>query len=303
MLTSSTPRAIDRTIDLNVNGARQRIRLCAERKERPPLLVVQGGPGLPLLHEVAKFQQRLDLERDFLVGYWEQRGCGDAPRHDAERVTCQQQVADLCTVLQWFAQQTAQRVILLGISLGGTFALQAVEGTLDRVKAVVAVSPDSHTSLSDAAADAFLRSHGRNPPAPPPYVKPSMIQRRARLLADLGTIEHGQTFAALFREMVFGLFRTYGAAGAIRTLRNMNVIQRRMLPELASLDLFANPPRVAVPVHYVFGGQDALNPRAIVDHLPAVIAAPGTTVTVVPESGHMVHFDRPDVVRSIAVKA
>lgn len=128
-----------------------------------------------------------------------------------------------------------------------------------------------------------------------------MLQRRARLLIDLGTIERGKTFAALFREMVFGLFRTYGPVGAIRALRNMNVIQRRLLPEIASLDLFANPPRVPVPVHYVFGGRDALNPRAIVDRLPAVIAAPGTTVTVVPEGGHMVHFDRPDIVRSIAV--
>ena len=45
--------AIDRTIDLDVNGSRQRIRLCAEREGRPPLLVVQGGPGLPLLNEVS----------------------------------------------------------------------------------------------------------------------------------------------------------------------------------------------------------------------------------------------------------
>jgi len=54
----------------------------------------------------------------------------------------------------------------------------------------------------------------------------------------------------------------------------MNRIQRRMLAPLASLDLLANPPKVLVPVHYIFGGRDALNPPAIVDRLPAVIAAP-----------------------------
>jgi hypothetical protein len=67
MATTTRP-AIDRTIDLDVNGSRQRIRLCTESDGRPPLLVVQGAPGLPLLNEVRKYRRLLDLERDFLVG-------------------------------------------------------------------------------------------------------------------------------------------------------------------------------------------------------------------------------------------
>jgi len=34
-----------------------------------------------------------------------------------------------------------------------------------------------------------------------------------------------------------------------------------------------------------------------------VIAGPGCTVRLVPDAGHMVHVDQPDVVRSIAVSA
>src|SRR5262249_32418262 len=59
------------------------------------LLIVQHGPGFPLLHEVKKFRRRLDLERDYLVVYWEQRGCGDAPADEARRVALAQQVDDL----------------------------------------------------------------------------------------------------------------------------------------------------------------------------------------------------------------
>ncbi len=75
------------------------------------------------------------------------------------------------------------------------------------------------------------------------------------------------------------------------------------MPQVNSLDLLASPPRVAVPVHYVYGERDALNPPALVCGVPAAIAAPGTTVTVVPDGGHMVHFDHPDVVRSILMGA
>jgi pimeloyl-ACP methyl ester carboxylesterase len=313
-MATTARHAIDRAIDLDVNGSRQRIRLCAERARRPPLLVVQAGPGLPLLNEVRKYQRLLDFERDFLVGYWEQRGCGDASLRETDNVSMQQQVADLRTVVRWFFEETNERVIVLAISIGGTYALLAVEHELEHVKAVVAVSPDSHTAIGDAAADAFIRTHGvesarrglrkRAVALPkPPYTDLSAFQQRARVLADLGAIEHGRTFVALLGETLLSVLRTYGPAGAIRTLRNMTRIQRRMVPQINALDLFASPPRVAVPVHYVFGENDALNPPAIVQRFPAAIAAPGTTVTIVPNGGHFVHFDHPQAVRSIVANA
>ena len=309
-----TRYAIDRMVALDVNGSRQRIRLCAKSDGRPPLLVVQAGPGLPLLNEVRKYRRLLDLERDFLVGYWEQRGCGDAPLGETAGVTIQQQVADVRTVVRWFFEQTNQRVILLGISMGGTFALRAAEHETEHVKAIVAVSPDSHTATGDAAADAFIRSQGvkharrgtrtRALALPkPPYTDMSGFQQRARLLSDLGAIEHGRTFAGLVGETLLSVLRTYGPAGAFRTLRNMSRIQRELMPPINALDLFAGPPRLAVPVHYVFGTNDALNPPALVNRLPAAIGAPGTTVTVVPDGGHFVHFDHPQAVRSVVANA
>jgi pimeloyl-ACP methyl ester carboxylesterase len=57
---------------------------------------------------------------------------------------------------------------------------------------------------------------------------------------------------------------------------------------------------VTVPVHYVFGEQDVLAPVSVVHGLPAAIATPASTVRRVPNAGHMVHFDRPDIIRSIA---
>jgi pimeloyl-ACP methyl ester carboxylesterase len=53
----------------------------------------------------------------------------------------------------------------------------------------------------------------------------------------------------------------------------------------------------------VFGERDALLPAAVVKDLPSAIIAPACTVRVVPNAGHMVHFDHPDIVRSIAVNA
>jgi pimeloyl-ACP methyl ester carboxylesterase len=67
--------------------------------------------------------------------------------------------------------------------------------------------------------------------------------------------------------------------------------------------LLTHRPQLAVPVHFVFGGQDALTAAFMDDELPEAIGASGTTAVRVPDAGHLVHFDRPDVVRSITEKA
>jgi len=308
----ATPLVIDRTITLDVNGSTQHVRICAAREGLRPLLIVQGGPALPLLHEVARLQRLLRLEEDFLVAYWDQRGCGDAAKKDANSVTWRQQIDDLRTVLTWFHGETKQPVTLLGISIGGTLALRAAEHEPDRVKAILAVSPDLQTTRSDEAASNFLQEQARRVGGrlsgrvaklePPPYVETTAFQARARLLADLGTIEFGKTFGAMVRELLINMVRAYGVVGAVKALRNMTLVLGRLLPEIVSLNLFAEPSRVAVPVHCMFGEQDALTPATMVEQLPAAISAPAHSVVRVSNAGHMAHFDRPDVVRSMASK-
>jgi pimeloyl-ACP methyl ester carboxylesterase len=313
-MTTKAPLAIDKTSTLDINGSRQRIRLCAARAGLPPLLIVQGGPGLPLLHEVARFQRLLNLEEHFLVGYWEQRGCGNAPQSDAQSVSLAKQVDDLRTVLRWLHADAGQRVLMLGISWGATIALHAVAHESQRVTSVVGISPDLQTADNDAAAQAFLEEVAlRASSRPlrrrvmklgaPPYLDLAEFQRRARLLMDLGTIERQKRFSGLLLELLFDVIRTYGIIGGVRALRNMNTVQRTLLPEIAALDFFAHPPRVTVPVHYVFGEQDALTRVSAATNMPAALAPPNSTVHRVPDAGHMVHFDQPHVVRSILVTA
>jgi pimeloyl-ACP methyl ester carboxylesterase len=226
-MTTRALLAIDQTITLGIDGSRQSIRLCSARTGLPPVLIVQGGPGLPLLHEVAKFQRLLNLEDDFLVAYWEQRGCGNASQNDAQSVSLSKQVDDLRTVLRWLHTETQQGVLMFGISWGATIVLQAVEHESDRVTSVVGISPDLQTTRSDAGAYAFLQEQslradrrriGRRVMTlgRPPYLDLAEFQRRARLLADLGTVERGKSFSGLLLELLFGLIRTYGVVGGVR---------------------------------------------------------------------------------------
>ena len=190
--------AINITTKLAINDATQQIRMCAERFGLPLILIVQAGPGLPLLHEVTKFQRRLNLEKNFTVCYWDQRGCGIALRHDATNVSLPQQVDDLRAILRWLNNETKQTIIVFGISLGATIALQTAENEPDIVKAIIAISPDANIARSDAAAASFLKeqsaiaSNGRLGAklmklGELPYINSATFQLRASMLADIAT--------------------------------------------------------------------------------------------------------------------
>ena len=118
------------------------------------------------------------------------------------------------------------------------------------MKAVIANSPDLRTHDADTAVDAFLQRQVRRAGTgrlrrtlaklgPPPYLEPHTFRRRAILLTDLGTIERDTTFNAALREMLIAMVRSYGVIGIVRALRNMNIIQRRMLADMAPLDLLS----------------------------------------------------------------
>ena len=304
---------LDTTVMLEINGTKQRVRLCGSRAGLPPVLIVQAGPGFPLLNDAAKFQKLLRLEENFSVAYWDQRGCGQAALEDAQSVSLETQVNDLCAVVRWLAEKTGQQIVVLGISLGATMALRAITREASGIKALVAVSIDADTSTSDIAAFAFLQEVSTQADkrkiarlvkklGAPPYTAPTPFQLRARLLTDLGGIEYGKHFTELLRGLLLSLIRTYGLFGAVAALRNMNAIQRKLLPELAGLNLFTNWPRPAIPVHYIFGNSDPLVPQSLVQNLSSVIA-PGDTVVALPNAGHMVHFDEPAIVRSVIVQA
>jgi pimeloyl-ACP methyl ester carboxylesterase len=104
------------------------------------------------------------------------------------------------------------------------------------------------------------------------------------------------------RELLSSLVRAYGWLGAIKALRNMNSIQRKMLPELAMLNLFEHWPQRTVPDHHVFGENDPLVPASLVRQISSTVTH-DDTITSLHNAGHMVHFDEPAEVRSIIAQA
>ena len=61
---------------INVNNSEQWILVRGKNPDAPLILPVQAGPGLPMIPEANALEKLLHLENNYVVAYWDQRGCG-----------------------------------------------------------------------------------------------------------------------------------------------------------------------------------------------------------------------------------
>jgi pimeloyl-ACP methyl ester carboxylesterase len=277
----------------------------------PPLLVVQAGPGLPVLQERRRFRRLLALEDHFSVFYWDRTGTGlHAPPRAG--LTFETHLDETVELLGRLSEASRRKVTVLGISIGGTLGLLARQRLPDAVARVVAISPDLDTAAADRHVYDRILAAAREPRwrslagkasrlQRPPCTDPAQFQLRATLAGELGSVEARATYGAQLRRTVLGIACTYGPHRLPRVLSNLNASMRALLPDFSRVDLISRWPRSPVPVNLIFGDADLFSPPAVIDRARALLG-PGDTLQVVPGAGHMAHFDAPAAVRSVVLR-
>src|SRR6185312_14095391 len=67
---------IDTLEGVQLGGITHRIRVRGADASNPVLLLMQQGPGLPIINDARRLERLLGLEKAFTVIYWDQRGTG-----------------------------------------------------------------------------------------------------------------------------------------------------------------------------------------------------------------------------------
>jgi pimeloyl-ACP methyl ester carboxylesterase len=276
----------------------------------PPLLVIQAGPGFPLLNERRRYRKLLALEDHFSVFYWDRSGTG---LHSTPpgRISLDAHLDDTVALLKFLARTSGRKVTMLGISIGGTLALLARKRVPEAVERVVAISPDLDTAAADRNAQERILAAVRDPRwqrlaskaarlQPPPCLDPAQFKLRAELLVHLGSVEATSSYTTQVLRIAFSIARTYGPHRLPRVLANMDASTRTLLPELSRVDLLSHWPRSPVPADLVFGDADFLSPPEMIERARPLLG-PRDTLRIIPGAAHMAHFDAPAVVRSVVL--
>ena len=314
MTVAGAKMAIDSLESVQAGDTRQWIRIRGADESNPALLLIQQGPGLPMINEARRFRHVLGLEQYFTVVYWDQRGCGRSLRGSGKTagISLERMVADTVSLLGFLRDRFAGKTYVAGFSFGATLAAFAAAQRPDLVETLVATGMDiDGASAANSAYEFALRTAQQRGNrratrqleaiGPPPHLTSKQFGTRVRWATNFGGVTTGETYASLARELVSSLLRSsdYSARDIIRTVRGITATQAALLPDLASMDLTRSLPRIDVPVVMVQGRHDEVAPGESAQQYAGSLQAPGKQLIWFETSAHTPHLEEPAKFRDL----
>ena len=308
---------IDTLERVQLGGITQWIRVRGADASNPVLLLMQQGPGLPIINDARRLEHLLGLEKAFTVIYWDQRGTGlSSPslRRNSNRfeISVTRMVDDTVTLLELLRDRFGGKTFVAGFSFGATFAAYAAVQRPELVAALVAAGMDidipaaennTYAFAVDAARQRGNRRAIRQLEAigPPPHPTVKQFTTRARWAANFGGVAANANFSSLLREFVVSLVRSpdYSAADIIRTLRGISASQAALLPQLATTDLVRTMPRLDVPLVMAQGRLDQVAPGEAAQRFHDALTAPSKQLVWFESSAHTPHLEEPAKFRDL----
>jgi len=302
---------IDTLEPVQLGGVKQWIRTRGTSTDNPVLLLMQQGPGVPIINEARAWEQRLGLEKDFTVVYWDQRGTGLSALPLGKRaarfeITPELMVADTVTLLELLRDRYGRKVYIAGFSFGATYAVRAAALRPDLVAGILATGMDIDIPFAEqhmygwALAEARKRGNKRatgqlEKIGPPPHLETKKFITRSRWITNFGGVTAGITWNSQARTLVTSLLRSpdYSPAAALRTIRGVTASQAALVPLLASTDLVRTLPALEVPIIFAQGRLDQVTPAAPAQKYYDTLVAPSKQLVWFDHSAHTPQYDEP----------
>jgi pimeloyl-ACP methyl ester carboxylesterase len=311
---------IDTLEAIQLGGITQWIRIRGADASNPALLLMQQGPGLPIINESRRLERLLGLEEAFTVIYWDQRGTGlSSPslRKNSNQfeISVARMVDDTVTLLELLRDRFGGKTFVTGFSFGATFAAYAAVRRPELVAALVAAAMDIDMPAAENNAYAFAldaaRRHGNRRAirqleaiGQPPHTTVKQFTTRARWATNFGGVATNANYNSILRTLLVTLIRSpdYSAADVIRTVRGISASLAALLPQLASTDLVRAIPRLDVPIVLAQGRLDQVAPGEAAQRFHDALTAPSKQLVWFEKSAHTPHLEEPAKFRDLLMK-
>jgi pimeloyl-ACP methyl ester carboxylesterase len=311
---------IDSLEGIQLGGITQWIRVRGADVSNPVLLLMQQGPGLPMINEARRLERLLGLEEAFTVVYWDQRGTGlssPSVRKNANRfdISVERMIDDTVTLLELLRDRFGGKTFVTGFSFGATFAAYAAARRPELVAALVAAAMDIDMPAAESNAFVFAldaaRRHGNRRAirqleaiGQPPHTTVQQFRTRARWVANFGGVATNASYNSIPRTLLLTLIGSpdYSAADVIRTFRGISASQAALLAQLAHTDLVRAIPRLDVPIVMAQGRLDQVAPGEAAQRFHDALFAPSKQLVWFERSAHTPHLEEPVKFRDLLMK-
>ena len=268
------PHAITDLTAIEIGGMDQWVMIRGDDRSNPVLLWLHGGPGAAQMPVHRAFNK--ELEKDFVVVHWDQRGAGKSNHSgfSEESMTLDRFIEDVHEMTKYLKQRFArEKIFLLGHSWGTQLAILTVQRYPDHYHAFISVAQVVHPQraeeisyewLSKQVEERGARSEKREfeELGPPHYEEHDRYVTFAKMKDNFGgSMDIGMGRLAWIS---FGASE-YTMGDYVKWLRGANRGSGPMWEELRDFDLFRDVSSIGIPVWFIVGENDYNTPAELVE--------------------------------------
>lgn len=294
---------------ITINNSEQWLLVRGQKNNSPLILQVQAGPGLPHICYANAMEKNIGWEEDFIVTYWDQRGCGKSYdknlNHDSINL---QQIVDDIIACGHFLLKTyhKQKIILIGYSIGATAALMAATKEKNMFSQVFVTGTDIFLTEANKIALNFIYNKAKNNSnykdqkiieqlMDVPIINAKLFEKRAQIISKYGGIATHKNYTQLFIDAIYNMItsKEYSLKDIFGTVKGMTLVQNVLLPKIDSLNLFQERIDPEISIHFIHGVKDIIAPLSIIKKYFDELNNPKYTLTIFENSAHMPQLEEP----------
>ena len=302
---------------VNIGGVEQCIIMRGVDVENPVLLYIHGGPGIPDTPMVIKYNS--DLESDFVVVNWDQRGTGKSysKKIPTETINVEQFISDAHELVQYLKNKfDTDKIYIVGHSWGSVMGMYLIDRYPEDFYAYVGIGQVVNIDQNEIISYEFTlrvaeetqnkkalkELHKIGPPVKGLYKNfydDLMIQRK--WLLKFGGALHGQTsYLGFFKDYIFS--KEYKISEALNVLKGSKHSVKIMWKNIAEIDFFTEIDTVDVPVYFFVGRHDWNTPFELAEKYYNILEAPQKELIWFESSAHSPCYEEPEKFNRLMVE-
>ncbi|WP_026568457.1 alpha/beta fold hydrolase [Bacillus sp. UNC41MFS5] len=297
------PNSISSLESMNIGGVDQWVLLRGHDHRKPIILWIHGGPGGAQIGFIRQYCS--DLEKDFLIVNYDQRGSGlsfskNIPK---DSMTITHMVEDLLEVVDTLCSRFNQeKVYLLGHSWGTILSYLAITRKPERFHGYFAVSQVVNLKENERISYEYTLQKAKesgNEKAfaqleklgAPPWKNLNADRIHNKWLQEFGggIVHTGNFVGTMLQSILKG--PEYRLLDLIRWVRGQMYSMNVFKDELANLDLFQANNHIQVPIVFCCGRHDFTAPSEIAEVFYNQLQAPSKKWMWFEQSAHTVFIE------------
>lgn len=294
---------------VNLGGVDQWIVMRGADVRNPVLLFIHGGPGVPNTPKVLKYNG--DLESDFVVVTWDQRGAGKSYSKDIppESMTIEQFILDAHELVQYLKEKfEAEKIFVVGHSWGSILGMYLVDRYPEDFYAFVSIGQVVNGFKNEALSYDFtlrmaketknrkalkdLRKIG--PPVNGLYKNgfDDLLVQRKWLMRFGGANYTDRSYFSTYMTFIFN--KEYTIFESLNVMKGVRFSSLLMWEDVVKTDFLTEIDELEIPVYFMVGRHDWNTPFELAEEYFDLLKAPKKELIWFENSAHSPVYEEPE---------